>query len=269
MVDYKEIATAARIKVLEMIHKAGTSHIGSNFSVVDIASVLYEKADLNKDKIIWSKGWAAATAYYFLSQKGIIPKEDLDTFCDGKSPYIGLLEPTIPGIECAGGSMGYGLPFGVGIALSKKMKKEEGNVYVIMSDGEQAIGTTWESALLASHHELDNLTILVDYNGFQAMGKTNEVLNIEPLVHKWTSFGWKVREINGHNFYEIEKALFSEGTIFEWAAYGEYHNRSVPRIIICHTTKGKGVIFMENLLDWHYKNVDESDYKRALTELNA
>src|SRR3990167_5876921 len=158
---YKTIATEARKKILEMIWKAGTSHIGSNLSVIDIATVLYEKADLKKDKIIWSAGWKAATAYYFLARKGVIPSQDLDTFCQDGSRYIGLLEPTVEGIDCAGGSMGYGLPFAVGFALAKKLKKEEGTVYAIMSDGEMAIGTTWESALIASHHKLDNLVVIV------------------------------------------------------------------------------------------------------------
>src|SRR3989344_4566128 len=183
-----------------MVYKAQSSHIASNFSVIDLAAVLYEYADLRKDKIIWSKGWAAATAYYFLAQKGVIPKEDLETFCQGDSKYIGLVEPIVAGIDFAGGSMGMGLPASVGYALAKRLNKEAGNIYVIMSDGEQDIGTTWESALIASHHNLDNLVVIIDSNKFQAMGKISDVLNIEPLADKWSSFGFDVSQINGHNF---------------------------------------------------------------------
>ena len=255
--NYKQIAREARKKVLEMIHSAGTSHIGSNFSVIDIATVLYEKAK-PEDKILWSKGWAAATAYYFLSRKGIIPERDLDTYCQPKSPYIGLVEPTIPGIECAGGSMGYGLPFGVGFALAKKLKKEEGKVYVIMSDGEQAIGTTWESALIAAQYKLDNLTVIVDYNGFQAMGKTNEILNIEPLIDKWRAFGWFVGVIDGNDCFNIRDGIDNMNDFI-----------GQPKILIAKTIKGKGVSFMENDNSWHYRHIDEQSYELALKELNA
>ena len=250
--NYKQIAREARKKVLEMIHSAGTSHIGSNFSVIDIATVLYEKAK-PEDKILWSKGWAAATAYYFLSRKGIIPERDLDTYCQPKSPYIGLVEPTIPGIECAGGSMGYGLPFGVGFALAKKLKKEEGTVYVIMSDGELACGTTWESALIAAHHKLNNLIVIVDNNGFQAMGRTENIL---PIPTKYGgSFGdWESISVYGHSFEEIKKEL-------------NLRRKVSPKIIYAKTIKGKGVSFMENDNSWHYRKVDDESYELASKEL--
>ncbi len=254
MVNYKEISKNARLKVIDMIYRAQVSHIASNFSVVDIATVLYENADLSKDRIIWSKGWAAATAYYFLAEKGVIPKEDLDTFCHGDSKYIGLVEPTVKGIDFAGGSMGMGLPAGVGYALAKKLKKEDGTIFVIMSDGEMQIGTTWESALIASHHKLDNLVVVIDYNKFQAMGKTNDILSIEPLKEKWQSFGWDVEIIDGHNFSGIEKAIKSQ--------------KNNPTVIIANTVKGKGVSFMENNNIYHYKQISEKEFKEALEEIN-
>ena len=237
----KEIARQARKKVLEMIYKAQTSHIGSNLSVIDIATVLYEKADLKKDKIIWSAGWKAATAYYFLARKGIIPTQDLDTYCQDGSRYIGLLEPTVKGVDCAGGSMGYGLPFGVGFALAKKFKQEEGKVYVIMSDGEMAIGTTWESALIAAHHNLDNLVVILDNNGFQAMGKTEDILYVPPY--------FETQRIDGHDYLQISDALNMGGWIY------------------ADTIKGKGVSFMEGNNDWHYRTVDKESYELALKEL--
>lgn len=259
--EYKEIAKEARIKVLEMIYKAQTSHIGSNFSVIDLATVLYEKADLKKDKIIWSAGWKAATAYYFLARKGIIPERELETYCRDGSKYIGLLEPTVPGISCAGGSMGYGLPFAVGFALAKKLKKEEGTIYVLMSDGEMAIGTTYESALIAAHHKLDNLVVIVDYNGFQAMGPTNEILNIEPLEMKWRSFGWNAYQVDGHDWNEIEGD-------FRNCVLNTERKIGQPSIMIAHTIKGKGVSFMENRNEWHYRSPSKVEYQEALKELN-
>ena len=251
--NYSLKAKEARRKVLDMIYAAQSSHIASNFSAIDFLTVLYDKVDLAKDEVIISKGWIAASVYYFLSEKGIVPKEALETYCAEGSPYIGLVEPTVPGVKCAGGSMGYGLPFGVGFALAKKIKGEPGHVYVVMSDGEQAIGTTWEAAALAAHHKLDNLVVIVDKNGFQAMGKTNEVLDMELLWQKWEAFNWDSRIIDGHNFQQIEQFIGVE--------------HSTPRVIIANTTKGKGVSFMEDRLEWHYKNVVKEDYEKALAEL--
>lgn len=255
--NYKKIAIEARKKVLELVYKAQSSHIGSNFSCIDLLTVLFGKSDLDKDKIILSKGWAAASLYYFLWRKDRITKEELDSYCQPGSKFIGLAEPIIPEIPAAGGSMGFGLPFGVGFALAKKLKKEKGKIYVLMSDGEQQIGTTWESAMIASHHKLNNLCVLIDYNKFQAMGKTNEILNIEPLRKKWESFGWEVREIDGHNFKEIKKALVSSSA-----------SRIKPFVIIAHTIKGKGVSFMENNNEWHYRAPEKKEYEKALKELN-
>ncbi len=259
--NYKKSALEARKKVLEMIYKAQTSHIGSNFSCIDILSVLYNIADIDKDlkedrdRIVVSKGWVAASVYYFLSEKGIIPKQDLETYCKDGSKYIGLLEPSVRGVEAAGGSMGFGLPFGIGFALAKKIKKEKGKVFVLMGDGEMDCGTTWESALIASHHKLDNLILIIDANGLQAMGKVEDVLNIEPLKKKWEAFGWEVSETNGHNYEEIEKALNNFS--------------SNPKVIIAKTIKGKGVSFMENNNIYHYKAPSDDEFQEAMKELNG
>ena len=258
----EETAKEVRRQVLKMIHAAQTSHIGSNFSCIDILTVIHEIADFSKDKLVYSKGWAAAAAYVFLARRGVIPWEDLDTFCQPGSKYIGLLESDVPGIEAPGGSMGYGLPFGVGYALAKKLKGEDGRVFVLMSDGEQAIGTTWESALLAAHHHLDNLTVIVDYNTFQAMGKVSEVLNIEPLRAKWEAFGWDVWNIDGHSYEDIKSTLTHPLGHCDLDCL-----QPLPQVVIAHTTKGKGVSWMENKLDWHYKTPSDEDYEKALQEL--
>ncbi|MCP6720039.1 MAG: thiamine pyrophosphate-dependent enzyme [Patescibacteria group bacterium] len=258
MTDYKKIATEARKKTLEMIYRAQSSHVGSNFSCIDILSVLFEKMDLKKDKFILSKGWAAASVYYFLAQKGIIPKEDLERYCKpGEKEYIGLIEPRGKfGLEFAGGSMGFGLPAGVGFALAKKLNGEEGKVQVLISDGEVQIGTTWESILIAKQHNLSNLIVWVDNNRFQAMGETKEILNIEPLDERVKPFGWAVQRIDGHDFEKIESAL---GKV----------SGSSPNMIICDTIKGHGWKRAENNNLYHYKAPSKEEYEEALSELNG
>jgi transketolase len=248
---YEQIAQDSRLKVLDLVYKAQSSHIGSLFSCADIFAVLFENIDLDKDKFVLSAGWKACMLYYHLWRKGRITLEELDSYCQPGSKFIGLAEPIHPDIQIAGGSMGFGLPGAVGIALAKKIKGEEGKVYCLMSDGEQAIGTTWESALIAAHHKLDNLVVIVDNNGFQAMGKTSKILDTPPDI--WHDLGWKWDMITGHDYMFIEKVILE--------------NSSRPKVIIAQTVKGKGVSFMENNNLYHYKNLSEEEYERAKTEL--
>jgi len=259
--SYKKLAQEIRKTVLDMIYSAQTSHLGSNFSCVDILAVLYSMANIDKDlkedrdRIVISKGWVAATVYALLAKKGIIPQEDLKEYCQDDSKYVGLIEPCVRGIEAAGGSMGYGLPFSVGFALAKKLKKESGRVFVLMGDGEMQIGTTWESAMIAVHHKLDNLLAIVDKNDLQAMGEIKDILDIQPLKEKWQAFGWQVLEIDGHDFAEIENAL--AGSL----------QAGKPTVIIAQTIKGKGVSFMEGKNIYHYKAPSEEEYQMAKKEL--
>lgn len=246
-----------RRSCLDLIYKAQTSHIGSNLSCVELLSVLYNVAKLSgpeRDKIILSKGWAAAAVYSLLHMKGILTQEQLDTYGQ-PGGLLGLVERSTPGIEASTGSMGHGLPIAVGMAIAAKKDRSSGYTYVVMSDGEMATGTTYESALLASHHKLSRLTVIVDYNGWQAMGKTNDVLNIEPLSDKWESWGWNVLSVDGHNTHLLEGALrLAQGS-------------SKPTVIIARTIKGKGVSFMEDKLEWHYKNISKEEYELAIKEL--
>jgi len=276
--NYKEEARKARVAVLNMLFDAQTSHIGSNFSCIDIMTVLFKGVMTPDDKFILSKGWAAASLYYFLAETGVIPKSDLDTYCkkvpcectttgavykncsscnmtrEVQSKYIGLAEPYVDGVEAGAGSMGHGLPMAVGMALAKKMKGEPGRVFVLMSDGEMQCGTTWESALLAMHHSLGNLTVIVDNNKWQAMGRVEDILPLEPLGDKWRAFGWSTSRIKGHDHDILETSLSL------WA------NR--PYVVIADTIKGKGVSFMEeDGLLYHYKNINEDEYERAVVEL--
>lgn len=276
--NYKQKAKECRLKVLEMIHKAGTSHIASNFSIIDVATVLYSNLK-PEDKVVWSKGWVAATIYYFLAEQGAIPKSDLDRFgkeefkkctgCSGEGcdhcqdsgaistgiPYLGLVETSTPGVYANAGSMGHGLPIACGMALAKKLKGEPGKIYCIMSDGEMNEGTTWESAMFAAHHKLDNLVVIVDKNKWQAMGKTEDVLNVD-IRQAFFGFGWDVYDLDGHDYKEIYEDLVM--------SFGKY-----PKVIVCNTIKGKGVSFMEDHLLYHYKHVDEENYKQAKAELEA
>lgn len=244
----KEIAKHARLTVLDMVYKAQSSHIGSNFSCIDILTVIFEKADMSKDKIIVSKGWVAASVYYFLARKGVIPMEDLARFCGpDEEKYIGLLEPSVEGVHFAGGSMGYGLPAAVGFALSKKMKDEEGTIYCLLSDGEVQIGTFWESMLLANQHKLDNLVVIVDNNGMQAMGYTDEILKIR--------LPFESKPIDGHNYQQIDAAT-------------SFKDFGKPSLIDALTIKGKGVSFMQGENIYHYKAPSKEEYEKAVAELN-
>lgn len=253
--EYKKIAIQARKTILRLIHKAQTSHIGSNFSCVDILAVLFKKIDLDKDKVILSKGWAAVALYYFLWRKGRITEKELNSYCMPGSKFIGLAEPIIPDIPAAGGSMTYGLPFGVGFALAKKWKREKGTIYVIESDGGMQGGQTWEAIQIAAQHKLNNLVLIVDDNSLQAMGPTKNILNIHPLDKKLKAFGWDVRKINGHNFTQIEKTLSVK--------------TKKPLAIIAKTIKGYPISFMSGNNIFHYKNLSKQEYLTASKELNG
>lgn len=253
MANYRELARDARLKILEMIHKAQTCHIASNLSVIDVATVLYENLKA-EDEVVWSKGWASASIYYFLHKQGKISDEELTSFPN--APFLSLAETTVPGVHVSGGSMGHGLPVAVGMALARKRAGEGGRVYCIMSDGEMNEGTTWEAAMVASHHKLDNLCVIIDKNNWQAMGRTSEVLDLGDLELKWHAFNFASVSINGHDYDEIELEVLH---VFPYQ----------PKCVIAKTVKGKGVSFMEDCLEYHYKYVNESDYQKAVKELET
>lgn len=263
--DLASTAKEIRKKIIEMKFKAQEEHIGSALSCVDVLAVLYYKIlnidpkdclNENRDRVVLSKGHAATALYAVLAKKGFFEEKLLDEYCKDGSKIAGhSTKGSLPGVEATAGSLGHGLPIATGMALAGKMDKKDYKVFVLISDGECDEGTTWEAALFAAHNKLDNLTVIIDYNKWQAFGKTNEVLNLEPLAKKWESFGWAVKEINGHNFNEIEKALavpFESGR---------------PNVIIANTVKGKGVSFLEDRLESHYIKINEDQYKKACEEL--
>lgn len=251
MADYKKLATEARREVLTMIHRAQTSHIASNFSVIDIATVLYENLK-PEDRVVWSAGWKAATIYYFLWKQGKITREQLESFPN--PPMLGLAEPTVPGVEVSGGAMAHGQSVAVGVALGMKRAGKPGNVYCIMSDGEWQEGPVWEAAMIAGQHGLNNLTFITDANKWCAMGKVTDVADIEPAEDKWRAFKWETVRINGHDYQQIEEALRI------------CSNR--PVMVVADTVKGKGCSIMEDHLLYHYKYVDEKEFNFCLNEIS-
>lgn len=261
--DILDLARAIRCDTLRMVHRANASHVGSCLSAADILAVLYGRVLrvdparpgwADRDRFILSKGHAAAILYAVLARRGFIPQSLLETYSQDGSVLTGHVSHKAPGVEVSTGSLGHGLPIGCGLALAAKRDGSAWRTFVLLSDGELDEGSNWEAALFAGHHSLDNLTAVVDYNKIQSYGKVKDVLNLEPLGDKFRSFGWSVREIDGHDAGKILPAL---------TAWPE----GKPRAIIAHTVKGKGVSFMENELAWHYKSPSAQQLQQALNEL--
>jgi transketolase len=262
---YKALATQIRAHVLRMIHRAKSSHIGGCLSIADLLAVLYNRILRldpahpdwdNRDRFILSKGHAVAAVYAALAEQEFFPKEWLETFYLDGSHLPGHITYGLPGVEASTGSLGHGLSIGCGMALAGKQDDRSYRVFVLLSDGECDEGSTWEAALFIPFHQLDNLVAIVDYNKIQSFGTVEEVLSLEPLASKWQAFGWAVREIDGHNFKQIEDALLA--IPFEPGR---------PSCVIAHTVKGKGVSFMEGQLAWHYKPPNDEQLHQALAEL--
>lgn len=254
-----------RRTVLQMIISAHASHIAPAYSIVELLVYLYghilqvnpkKPLDTNRYRFLLSKGWGISALYAVLAKKGFFSEKKLKEYCTDGSKLIGIATYNgTPGIEASTGSIGHGLPLGIGMALGMRLQNIKKKVYVLMGDGEMDEGTTWESALIASHHHLNNVVAIIDYNKWQSFGRTNEVLNLEPLAAKWRAFGWNVLEINGHDFQEIAQA-FSAVT----------KEKKKPSMIIAHTIKGKGLSSIEDNNDYHYKTPREAELKVAKAE---
>jgi len=262
----KEIADFVKKTVIKMTSYGNSSHVGSCLSIADIVSVLYGRV-LNfspknprsdsRDIFILSKGHAGAAVYAVLSRVGFFDKEVLKShYQDGSILSGHVSHKGVPGVEFSTGSLGHGLPVAVGMALGYKIDKMSNRVFVLMSDGELDEGSNWEAILFAAHHKLGNLVAIVDRNKLQSIKSTEETLSLEPLAEKIQAFGWKVREIDGHNHNDIIEACRSDGD-------------PSPTFIIANTTKGKGVSFMENQVLWHYRSPQGEELDRALDELDG
>jgi transketolase len=245
MLNLRDFARKIRQNILKTSYDARACHIGSALSCVEILIVLYFKILKKEDIFLFSKASGASALYNVLAEKGIISQDKVAEYLK-KYP---LAAKEVPGVLWSAGSLGHGLPVAAGLALADRKRR----VYCLVSDGELQEGTTWETALFASHHKLNNLTVIIDRNQFQACGKTEDILKLEPLKAKWQAFGWEAKEIDGHNFTKLETVLKIKSP--------------KPKIIIAKTSKGKGVSFCENEYSWQYRNLDEELLKQALKEL--
>ncbi len=263
-----KIAKKVRKEIIDLCYQTKSPHIGSCFSMVELLVFLYFKhlnvsatrsMNKNRDRFILSKGHACLALYIVLAYKGFIPKSDLKNYCANGGYLKHHPDRDVArGIEVTSGSLGHGLSLGVGMALAAKKDGQKHKVYVLLSDGELNEGSVWEAIMFASHHKLDNLVAIVDYNKMQALGFTKDTINLDPLAQRWGSFGWDAKEVEGHNFYEISK-VFGSMTF----------DTDRPTVIIAHTIKGKGVSFMENNILWHYRSPDDEEYKTIMKELGC
>ena len=251
LISYKKFSLKIRKSILKIANSSQCSHIGSNLSVVDLLSVLYLKfLKTKKNSFILSKGHACLALYCVLKEMGFITEKILNSFGKNDSMLMSHVSHKVKGIDFSTGSLGHGLPVATGAALADRINKKKTKTFVILSDGELDEGSNWESLLFSSHHKLNNLVIIIDYNKLQSIDFVKNTLNLEPLKQKFQSFGCKVVSVDGHNFKQLEKALSSTST--------------KPLVIIANTIKGKGVSFMENSVLWHYKSLNSEDYQKAL-----
>jgi transketolase len=262
----KAIAAQLRGRIITMCHEASSAHLGSSLSCVDILTAAYwhvlnlDPADPTaawRDRFILSKGHAAMALYATLATRGYFPIEELKTYNkdDGRlaeHPPANLL----PGVEAATGSLGHGLPIGIGMAVAARIKRESYRVYALLSDGENNEGSVWEAAMFAAAQKLERVCVVVDYNKWQATARSNETLMLAPLRDKWAAFGWDAHEIDGHDVGALARTM------------QEIPNGSgKPVALIAHTVKGKGVSFMEDDNNWHYRAPNADEVARAYKEL--
>jgi transketolase len=265
MINSQLLSVNVRKTCLQLVYKANASHIGGAFSIADILSVLYtdvlnyDVKDPNwseRDRLFYSKGHACTAMYAVLKEVGFYTEGELNTFSENGSYFTSHINHKIPGIELSTGSLGHALSVACGVALAGKRKKANWRTYTIVSDGELNEGSNWEAILFAPHHQLNNMTLIVDYNKIQSLGTIKEVLDLDPLSEKFKAFGWDTLEIDGHNHAEILSALDKENS-----------HTTKPKVIIAHTIKGKGVDFMENQLAWHYKSPNKEQLESGLHQI--
>lgn len=262
----KEICKETRKDILLMAHNAKSPHVGPALSCVEMLTMLYHKI-MNiglkrrkyaiRDRFVLSKGHAAMALYACLSRAGFFKKEKLTSYCmNGSDLAEHPLANKLPGVEFATGSLGHGLAIGIGLAMASRLKRIPYNVYVLMGDGETNEGSVWEAAGLASSLHLQNIVVLVDHNRLQATDMYDNLSGGYSLQEVWKAFGWQVYEVNGHDINEISR-------VFD----ASFYKTRNPKVVICRTVKGKGVSFMENNLEWHYRPPNSDDLRKAVREL--
>ena len=259
---------ALRRTIVRILDASRRGHVGAAFSLVEILRVLYDdvlRYDSanpgwsDRDRCILSKGHGCLALYTILAEKGFFPESELWKFCQSDGILGGHPEHKVPGIEASTGSLGHGLSIGIGFALNARYHKVDYRTFVIIGDGESNEGSVWEAALCAGKHRLSNLTVLVDYNKHQSYSSTFEVQDLEPLVDKWQSFGFSVKDVDGHNVDELRSVLSHLPL-----------DQDKPSAVICHTVKGKGIPFAENNMTWHHKSrMSEEDIQALFNALEV
>jgi len=262
-----EFSKKIRKFALQMVHRANASHIGGVLSISDLLAVLYndilntdsQNPDWSeRDRFILSKGHCCSGVYAALALKNFFPVLQLEEYALDGSRMMSHISHHVPGVEFSTGSLGHGLPFGVGKALAAKKLRKSWRTFVLLSDGELDEGSNWEAFMFAAHHQLNHLVAIVDYNKLQSLTSVDQTLRIEPLTDKFNAFGWQVVEIDGHDHQAIRQALMIQSM-----------PTAKPLMVIAHTTKGKGVSFMENKVEWHYKSPNSEQLAQALAEIES
>ncbi len=264
--ELQRLSAKIRGKLVAMSHTAETPHLGSSLSCVDILVAVYWGAlridpanplDDNRDRFILSKGHAANALYATLAHRGFFDVNHLDTLNHdgGDLPEQPSLQ-CVPGVEAATGSLGHGLSLALGMALARRIKKQDYRCFVLMSDGECQEGSVWEAAMFGAANRLDSVIAIIDYNKWQATGRSNEVMALSPLRQKWEAFGWSTREVDGHDMHALLDAItpLPDGS-------------GKPVAVICNTVKGRGVSFMEDDNNWHYRIPTADEVAKAHKEL--
>lgn len=262
------MARRLRSRIVQMSHDGRSPHLGSCLSCVDLLVAVYfhflridplHPSDPARDRFLLSKGHAAPALYAILAERGFFPMSWLDDYNHPGSPLAEQPAPhCAPGVEAATGSLGHGLSLAVGMALAGRLQGRAFRVVALLSDGECNEGSVWEAAMFAAAQRVDHLTAIVDYNGWQATGRSDEVMALAPLAEKWLAFGWSTVEVDGHNLATLSKVLASlpDGS-------------GKPVALIARTIKGKGVSFMEDDNNWHYRIPNEAELSAALRELQS
>src|SRR5579863_2040046 len=260
----REMANSVRRDDLQMVYRAGLGHLGGDFSVADILVTLYaavlnidpaEPLAAERDRLVLSKGHTAGALYTTLAHCGFFARYELESFAAPESALNGHPNRTkVPGVETNTGPLGHGFPVAVGIALSARLQASPRRTFVVLGDGELQEGSNWEAAMTAAHYGLSALTAVVDRNRLQQGARTEETKRLEPLADKWASFGWEVRDVDGHDHAELLDTFRRPGT-------------TRPICVIAHTVKGKGVSFMEDRAEWHHKVPSAEQVSIALREL--
>lgn len=263
----EELSLAGRLRrwIIEQSLESHVGHVGSALSIADILAVLWGQVlhhpgstDPERDRFILAKGHAALALYAVLRDRGLLSEEQFHTYCKDHSRLGVHPEYGLPGVEAATGSLGQGLSVGCGIAYALRQRGSAARVFVLVSDAECNEGQLWEAVMFAAHHRLANLVAVVDLNGVQALGATDAVLDLTPLSGRWEAFGWRTLEVDGHDESDLLTAFTTD-----------LAKPTGPVVVLARTVLGKGVSFMEDRLEWHYRNLTPALARAALQELEV